>query len=47
MKIFNTVTDLALATLSSNQLVQTKGLVSPGDGGQAIYLIRIYWYSTI
>ncbi len=40
MKIFENVSSLKDATLRARQLVETKGYYSPGDGGQARYLIK-------
>jgi hypothetical protein len=40
MKIFENVASMKLATLTAGQLVETKGYYSPGDGGQARYLIQ-------
>lgn len=40
MKIFTNVSELKLAKLKENQLVETKGYYTPGDGGQARYLIQ-------
>lgn len=40
MKIFQNVADLSAASLTANQLVETKGYTTAGDGGQARYLIK-------
>jgi len=40
MKTFENVSSLKDATLRAGQIVETKGYYSPGDGGQACYLIK-------